>query len=132
MSILRMTNGNCVVGGQPAPDDLFVMVLVAGRVALVSAISDYGSVLSLAEGIAAQTPPAERPCTVKVLGASLSELLNLQGISMEEFGSSIEGDDEEWRALAVETCRDVLLNGAEPQARREAFEFLDQLGEIRS
>lgn len=129
MTTLHSRNGNCVAALQPAPGDLFVVTLLAGRLALVRAAQDYEQVLSLAEAFADRTQaPDGRPFTIKVHGASLEELLLLQGISREDFAADMKAEEAEWRELAEQTCREVLRDSLDAAARREAYDLLCGMG----
>lgn len=128
MSILRQRNGNCVVGVPPEPDDLFTVVLVAARVALVRTVSEYDETLRLAQELAAQISADGPGVTVKVLATSLDELLLLQGVSREDFAASMDGEEDDWRALVVEACRRVLVEGHDAGARREALALVEKIG----
>ena len=129
MTTIRMANGNCVAALQPAPGDLFVVTLLAGKVVFIQPVADYEKALRLAEVFAGRVPPPGRPFTVKVLGASVPELLALQGTTREALVASLTPETEEDdRQLILSTCREVLRDCDDAAARRDAFDLLIQMG----
>lgn len=131
MTTLRSGNGNCVAAMQPAPGDLFVVTLIAGKVALVRAAQDYEQVLGLATAFAEKLPmPPGHAFIIKVLGASLAEMLRYQGVSREEFIADMKGEEADFRALSVQTCREVLRDSQDRAARADAYDLLVGMGEI--
>lgn len=129
MTTIRLSNGNAVAAMPPAPGDLFVVTLLAGKVVFVQPSDEYGKALSLAEAFAGRMPPPERPFTVKVLGASLPELLALQGTSQQEVAASLPPETaEDDRQLILDACRRVLRDCDDAAARRDAYDLLIQMG----
>jgi hypothetical protein len=129
VTTLHSRSGNCVAALQPAPGDLFVVVLIAGRLALVRAAQDYEQVLRLAHAFAEGAQPRDgRPVTIKVLGTSLAEFLLLSRMDRAAFEAGMGDDEAEFRKLAEQTCRDVLLNSMDPAARSDAYDLLAGMG----
>ena len=131
MTTLRCRNGNCIAALQPAPGDLFVVTLIAGKVALFRAAQDYEQVLGLATAFAEKLPmPPGQAFTIKVLGASLAEMLRYQGVSRDDFIADMKGNEADFRALSVQTCREVLRDSQDKAARADAYDLLVGMGEL--
>ncbi|MDE2562560.1 MAG: hypothetical protein KGL48_09990 [Sphingomonadales bacterium] len=129
MTTLHSRNGNCVAALQPAPGDLFVVVLIAGKLALIRAVQDYEQLLGLAIAFADGTvAPNGVPFTIKVHGVSLAELLKYQGITREDFIADMKGEEADFRALSVQTCREVLRDSQDAAVRRDAHDLLVGIG----
>jgi len=131
MTTIRMTSGNAVAAMPPAPGDLFVVTLLAGKVVFVQPADEYGKALSLAEAFAGRVPASGQPFVVKVLGASFPELLAWQGTTQEAVAAALPPETAEAdRQLILDACRHVLRDCDDATVRRDAYDLLLQMGAL--
>ncbi|WP_126175020.1 hypothetical protein [Tsuneonella rigui] len=104
----------------PGKSDLFVVTLIDGKRAMVSAIVDYNDALAKARAF-----HRDHPCQIKVLPMTGAEVHNLFGLCAPE-GPQPMTEDE--RRLVVSTLTQIARDSTDADARGEAFELLTRMG----
>ena len=108
----------------PGKLDLFVVTLIDGKRAAVSAIVDYEEALAKARAF-----HRDHPCQIKVLPMTGEEMRNLFNLCVPDGRESISSEDRE---MVIGTLTQVAREGADPDARRDAFDLLTRLGALQS
>ena len=106
----------------PGKLDLFVLTLVDGRQAWLDPITAYDDALAKARAF-----HRERPCQVKVLPLTGTEACNLLRI---KHPATPGPDDPALREMMVDRLRQIARDSADPDARRDAFDLLTEMGAL--
>ena len=100
--------------------DLYILTLIDGKCAALEPVMRYQDALEKAQSF-----HRDHPCQIKVLPVSGPELRNLLGIMPAE---PPEPMDPALRQEMVAALKSVVRDGSDPDARRDAFELLQQWG----
>jgi hypothetical protein len=109
---------------RPGKLDLFVVTLIEGRRASIHSIMDYDLALARAEDFHGQ-----HPCQIKVLPMTGGEARNFLGINLPDHPQPVDANE---RQRLIATLKQIARDSAEPDARRDAFDLLTEMGVMQS
>lgn len=115
---------------EPAPDDLFVVITVNGKRALVWPITDYDRAVQVANGFVNRVR-GPRPVTIKVRCMSGTELMDHMGLTHGTAAQNLSPKDGADRQLMIETCKSALLKSNDAAVRADAHDLLTRLGALK-
>jgi len=128
MKSISHPNFNRVATITPNRDDLFVIVVLHGKIVIVRPITAYESVLSLVEKLS-NLLVVKRPYTIKVICVTASELAQFCGFSWEDIlKHQTPAQDMELQRVAVKNCMDAIANSLDPVVRQDARNLMVSLG----
>ena len=108
----------------PGKLDLFVVTLIDGLRAQLGPITDYDAALARAEEF-----HRDHPCQIKVLPVTGAEVRNLLGIKLPDHPEPM---DAALRQQFVATLTQITRENSDGDARRDAFDLLEDLGVLQS
>ncbi len=125
------TNGaNRVVSFPPSRDDLFVAVMLLGRVVLFRPITEYDWAVRVAETFA-RSQRSKRPFVVKVIPLTAKEAQTLGLLPENLFEGMTPEQHAEMQQRTYDTCMEVLRTSTDPVTREDAIELLRSMGALK-
>lgn len=123
------TGSNTVAVLPPNKGDLFVVVMVQGRVALTWAVAEYERAVQVAQGFARKLREPQ-PVALKVLCLTMTEAEGLGIVPGNLFAGQTPRQAAEWRQVVIASMREVLRDCDDPKVRADALKLLTNLGAI--
>lgn len=121
-------NPHRIVTAEPLQTDHVVVTLIDGRRASVQPARQYERVRDAAQNVAKETS-----CRVKVLPMTITELMNFMGVDAAAFAASLTEEAEvELRQATVFACKEALREADDASVRKEAYDLLVGMGEMRA
>lgn len=120
-------NPHRIVTAEPLQTDHVVVTLIDGRRASVQPAHQYERVRDAAQNVAKETG-----CRVKVLPMIITELMNFMGVDAAAFAASLTDEEEAGlRQATVTACKEALREANDAAVRKEAYDLLVRVGELR-
>lgn len=120
-------NPHRTVTAEPLQTDHVVVTLVDGRRASVQPAHHYERVRDAAQNVAKETG-----CRVKVLPMTIIELMNFMGVDAAAFAANLtEAEEAGLRRATVTACKEALREADDASVRKEAYDLLVGMGELR-
>ncbi len=111
----------------PTRSDLFVLVIVDGKVALRWPVSEYERAEQVSHAFARRIRVAGG-ITIKVLPVTLKEAQAMGFAPGDLFADQTPVEEAEWRQLVRETCLEAVESSNDPAVRADAMNLLKDLG----
>ncbi|TMV82982.1 hypothetical protein FGG78_23430 [Thioclava sp. BHET1] len=122
--------GNSVVSFPPSRDDLFVAVLLEGKVAALWPVTEYDHAMRKAEALT-RTKHPERPFVAKVIPLTAQEAQTLGLLPERLFADMTPEQHAEMQRAIYDNCIAILQNSTDPVARADAVKLLRDMGALR-